>query len=290
MASLLIEQRCHRLRVEVPSSGLLWRGDPTRLAQVVSNLLTNAARYTEPGGFIHLRAERASDQVVISVSDTGKGLSRDMLTQVFQLFFQGQQGIDRAAGGLGIGLALVKNLVELHGGTVEARSEGPGRGSEFIVRLPMAVAIETDRLGNPSAEIIAVHAAPRRRVLVVDDNADAADLVGMLLRASGHHVQIAHDSIHALEIAASFDPEVALLDIGLPVIDGYELAEHLRQMTTPGCRLIALTGYGEDAARKRSVAAGFDSHLVKPIDGDLLLREVSQAVSEIRARPVDAGP
>ncbi len=273
MASLLFEQRRHQLTIDVPSTGLLWRGDSTRLAQVVSNLLTNAARYTEPGGFVWLRATRELDQVVISVKDTGKGLSPEMLTRAFQLFFQGHQGIDRAAGGLGIGLALVKNLVELHGGTVEARSAGPGCGSEFIVRLP-AVAVMATRTGRKLVEVGALGAA-QRRILVVDDNADAADLLGMLLRASGHEVLIAHDPVSALDVAASFDPEIALLDIGLPVMDGYELGAHLRERTKPGCRLIALTGYGQESDRQRSEAAGFDSHLVKPIDAEVLLQLVN---------------
>ena len=275
MASLLFEQRRHHLTIDVPSTGLLWRGDATRLAQVVANLLTNAARYTDPGGSVVLRAARQSDQVVISVKDTGRGLTEEMLPRVFQLFFQGHQGIDRAEGGLGIGLALVKNLVELHGGTVQAESDGAGCGSEFIVRLPVVAVTHTHVANGASARIGAVGTA-QRRILVVDDNADAADLVGMLLRASGHDVQIAHDPVKALEIAAGFDPEIALLDIGLPVMDGYELAAQLRETTKPGCRLIALTGYGQDADRKRSEAAGFDSHLVKPIDADLLLQVVNR--------------
>jgi PAS domain S-box-containing protein len=275
MASLLFEQRRHSLAIDVPATGLLWRGDATRLAQVVSNLLTNAARYTDPGGEVRLRAAREAEQIVIAVQDTGKGLAPEMLTRVFELFFQGHQGIDRAAGGLGIGLALVKNLVELHGGSVEARSEGPGRGSEFIVRLPLIAVPDARAAGAGAATSDAADAA-RRRILVVDDNADAADLVGMLLSASGHQVRIAHDPVKALEIAASFDPEIALLDIGLPVMDGYELAMRLRERTMPGCRLIALTGYGQGADRLRSAEAGFDSHLVKPIDAERLLQVVNE--------------
>ena len=273
MASSLFEQRRHQLTIAVPASGLLWRGDSTRLAQVVANLLTNAARYTEPEGHVVLSAARESEQIVINVKDTGKGLSQDMLTSVFKLFFQGHQGIDRAEGGLGIGLALVKNLVELHGGSVQAKSDGLGCGSEFIVRLPVAAAADPQIAGPESSEVGNI-GATRRRILVVDDNADAADLLGMLLRAGGHHVRIAHDPLKALDIAAGFDPEIALLDIGLPVMDGYELGMQLRERTTPGCRLIALTGYGQESDRKRSEAAGFDSHLVKPIDSQQLLQLV----------------
>jgi signal transduction histidine kinase/ActR/RegA family two-component response regulator len=274
MASLLLEQRRHQLTIAVPSSGLLWRGDSTRLAQVVANLLTNAARYTEPGGHVFLSAVRESDQIVIRVKDTGKGLGKEMLTNVFQLFFQGHQGIDRAEGGLGIGLALVRNLVELHGGTVQADSDGPGRGSEFTVRLPIALATDP-QVARPESSGADHSGATRRRILVVDDNADAADLLGMLLSAGGHHVRIAHDPVGALAIAAGFDPDIALLDIGLPVMDGYELGLQLRERTRPGCRLIALTGYGQESDRKRSEEAGFDSHLVKPIDSEQLLQLVN---------------
>ncbi|WP_235538305.1 ATP-binding protein [Pelomonas sp. Root1444] len=275
MASMLFEQRRHRLSIDVPPTGMLWRGDPTRLAQVVSNLLTNAVRYTDPGGHVRLRAWRDGEDIAISVADNGKGLAPAMLPRVFELFFQGHQGMDRAEGGLGIGLALVKNLVELHGGTVEARSDGPGCGSEFIVRLP------TQRPDTGSDAAPASDATPndhdgQRRILVVDDNADAGELLGMLLRANGHSVLLAHDPLEALRVAQAFHPQVALLDIGLPVMDGYELAAQLRGVLKTPCGFIALTGYGQDADRRRSEASGFDGHLVKPVDIDLLLATLNR--------------
>jgi len=275
MASLLFEQRQHRLTIDVATTGLAWCGDATRLAQVVANLLTNAARYTNPGGEVQLRAMHESGQVVISVKDNGRGLSAELRPRVFELFFQGHRGPDRAEGGLGIGLALVKNLVELHGGTVEAHSDGPDRGSEFIVRLPLnrsrqAVSIiEEPRLGVRGTSSVPC------RVLVVDDNADAADMIAMLLRSSGHNVVVAHDPAQALRLVNDFEPDVALLDIGLPVMDGYELAEELRRRLKGRCHIVALTGYGQEADRKRSAASGFDGHLVKPVHGETLLREIA---------------
>jgi CheY-like chemotaxis protein len=221
-----------------------------------------------------LRARRTGDDITISVADNGKGLAPDMLPRVFQLFFQGHQGMDRAEGGLGIGLALVKNLVELHGGSVEARSEGPGCGSEFIVTLPTRrPGIDSGEAAPASDAASAEHGL--RRILIVDDNADAAELLGMLLRANGHSVLLAHDPLEALRAAEAFQPQVALLDIGLPVMDGYELAAQLRK-TAAACRLIALTGYGQDADRRRSEASGFDGHLVKPVDLDLLIATVNR--------------
>ncbi|CAN7577952.1 ATP-binding protein [Massilia sp. LjRoot122] len=260
MASLLIEQRRHRLEVEI-EDGLEWVCDPVRLAQVVSNLLTNAARYTEPGGQVQLRAHRdGASAVVISVADNGIGLAPEMRSQVFDLFFQGKRSVDRAEGGLGIGLALVKNIVALHGGTVEARSEGRGRGSEFVVRLPLGSAPAVP--AAPDTDVPAV----QRRVLIVDDNVDGAETLGSLLAALGHTVEVYHDPVAALAAFERLQPEVALLDIGLPVLDGYQLAARIRAL--PGgqaCRLVALTGYGQEADRARSQAGGFERHLVKPI-------------------------
>ncbi len=268
MARLLLEQRRHRLVVRVPSRGLRWTGDPARLAQVVANLLTNAARYTPPGGEVRLRAFRDSGQAVIRVKDNGQGMDSETLSQVFDLFVQGARGVDRAEGGLGIGLALVKSLVALHGGTVEARSEGRGRGSEFVVRLPLGTA---RAVAAAPAAASALVGAGCRRVLIVDDNADAADLLGLALRALGYEVLVTHEPLAALAAAARFKPDAAVLDIGLPVIDGYELAARLRDVLGPAtCRLLALTGYGRDVDRARAKAAGFEVHLVKPVDVDRL--------------------
>jgi len=274
MASLLIEQRRHRLEVEL-EPGLAWEGDPVRLAQVMSNLLTNAARYTEPGGRLWLRVRRDGlEAVEISVRDTGIGLAPEVREQVFELFFQGKRSIDRAEGGLGIGLALVKNIVELHGGSVHAHSEGRGLGSEFVVRLPLCSAALTAAPSAPAPAAMPGVAA--QRVLLVDDNADGADTLGRLLRAHGHTVEVYHDPVGALAALERFRPTVALLDIGLPVLDGYQLAARIRALPGgQGCRLVALSGYGQAADRARSQAAGFERHLVKPVNPDEVARVVA---------------
>jgi len=274
MASLLIEQRRHSLEIEV-EPGLVWEGDPVRLAQVVSNLLTNAARYTEPDGRLWLRVRRdGPDAVEISVRDTGIGLAPEVREQVFELFFQGKRSIDRAEGGLGIGLALVKNIVELHGGSVHAHSEGRGLGSEFVVRLPLCSAVLTQAPSEPAPATLP-GVAPQR-VLLVDDNADGADTLGRLLRAHGHTVEVYHDPVGALAAVERFRPDVALLDIGLPVLDGYQLAARIRALPGgQGCRLVALSGYGLAADHARSRAAGFERHLVKPVNPDEVARVVA---------------
>jgi PAS domain S-box-containing protein len=267
MASPLIEQRQHRLTVDVPRQGLAVDADAVRLAQVVANLLNNAAKYTEPNGGIAVLAERDGGAVVLRIRDTGIGLSAEMLPRIFDLFVQERQAIDRAQGGLGLGLAIVRVLVELHGGTVEARSEGQGKGAELIVRLPAAEA--GDRLAPASPARVETEIATlpgALRVLVVDDNLDAAELLATSVQMMGHLARVAHDGPAGLRIAAELRPDVALLDIGLPVMDGYELARHLREL--PGLesiRLIAVTGYSQEADRAEAAAAGFERHLVKPI-------------------------
>ena len=270
MAGPLFEQRGHHLAVEV-EKGLEWEGDPTRLAQVVSNLLNNAARYTENGGAVTLSARRdGAGWLRIGVRDNGIGLAPEVLPQVFGLFFQGKRSVDRVEGGLGIGLALVKNIVELHGGMVEARSAGLGHGSEFIVRLPVQ-ALAAASVPAPAAAPLPV--ATARRIMVVDDNVDAAETLGMLLSAHGHAVEVFNDPVTALAAATRVKPDIAVLDIGLPVLDGYELATRLRAlMGAHPCRLIALSGYGQDGDRARSEAAGFTRHLVKPITPDQVAR------------------
>ena len=270
LASPLLEQRGHRLAVEV-EAGMDWEGDPMRLAQVVSNLLTNAARYTENGGAVTLSARRdGAGWLRIAVKDNGIGLAPEVLPQVFGLFFQGKRSVDRVEGGLGIGLALVKNIVELHGGTVEARSAGLGQGSEFVVRLPVQALAPNS---VPEAAAAPLPTPTGRRFTVVDDNADAAETLGMLLSVHGHEVSVFNDPVSALAAAPRLRPDIAVLDIGLPVLDGYELAARLRAL--PGfenCRLIALSGYGQDADRVRSEAAGFERHLVKPITPEQVAR------------------
>jgi len=280
MAGVLLERRRHHLDVDV-EPGLLWEGDPIRLAQVVSNLMTNAARYTEPGGRIALRARREAagphaGWLRISVQDNGIGLAPEMLEQVFDLFFQAKRSVERSQGGLGVGLALVKNIVELHGGKVEARSEGPGRGSEFVVLLP-AVSVNTWAVpaAAPSAAVTEAPAL-RKRIMVVDDNVDAAETLGLLLAAHGHEVEVFNDPVSALAALPRLRPDIAVLDIGLPVLDGYQLAARMRTLLQGHpCRLFALTGYGQDADLARSAAAGFEQHLVKPI----MPEQVAQLVS-----------
>jgi PAS domain S-box-containing protein len=266
MARPLLERRCHRLELDI-EPGLYCQGDGARLAQVVANLLTNAARYTDPGGHVVLRASRdGAASLRISVKDNGRGLDAAMLEPVFGLFVQGERGIDRSEGGLGVGLALVRNIVELHGGSVEARSEGRGRGSEFVVVLPG----HDDGGGSIApAPAPAARRAARRRILVVDDNVDAGLTLGRLFEAHGHQVEVLHEPLAALAAAQRFLPEIAVLDIGLPGLDGYQLAARLREVLgTHPCRLVALTGYGQEGDKARSHAAGFEQHLVKPISAE----------------------
>jgi signal transduction histidine kinase/DNA-binding response OmpR family regulator len=272
IASPLLEQRTHTLDVQVPRHGLMVDGDPSRLSQVVSNLLTNAAKYTESGGRITVHAGREHDDIVLRVRDTGIGISPEMVPHVFDLFVQERQALDRSQGGLGLGLTIVRSLVALHHGTVSVKSEGPGRGSEFTIRLPVAPAAEA-AASPASAGTSEARASNANglRVLVVDDNEDAADMLVHALRSKGHHARMANDGPAAIRICEEFRPSVAVLDIGLPVMDGYELAGRLREV--PGMahlRLIAVTGYGQEADQQRTRAAGFDCHLVKPIDIEAL--------------------
>jgi PAS domain S-box-containing protein len=273
MASPLIEQRLHRLLVDVPRHGLEVEVDRTRLAQIVSNLLTNAAKYTPPGGDISVRAERAGDMVVLSVRDTGIGMTAEVLPRIFELFMQEKQSLDRAQGGLGIGLSLVRSLVERHGGVVSAHSDGPGRGSELVVRLPAARAARAAEAAPAPPATPKPTALPPRaeRILVVDDNEDGAEMLALALRGKGYQTHVAHDAPTALSVAAELLPDVAFLDIGLPVMDGYELATRLRKLPgLSGIRLIALTGYGAEEDRRKAREAGFDQHLVKPVAIDVI--------------------
>jgi PAS domain S-box-containing protein len=266
-ASPLLEERLHRLHVDVVRGAALVHGDAARLTQVFSNLLTNAAKYTPQGGRIDVLASTSGSEVTVTVRDTGIGMGPDVLPHVFDAFAQGPQRLDRAQGGLGLGLTIVRSFVERHGGTVTARSEGPGKGSEFVVRLPLS----SERpLSAPATRPVARAAASNgigMRVLIVDDNTDAANMLATALAIKGFEVQTAHDGLEALRDAASFRPELAVLDIGLPVMDGYELADRLRRI--PGLeqvRLIAVTGYGQTSDRDRSAQSGFSNHLVKPVD------------------------
>jgi CheY-like chemotaxis protein len=291
LASPLFEQRRQEVELLVPGAGLLVQGDADRLAQVVANLLTNAGKYSDPGTKIRVQGERFGQVVRLSVRDEGVGIPPEMLGRIFDTFVQQPQSLDRSTGGLGLGLAIVSSLVALHGGTVEARSEGPGRGSEFVIELPLARGLElTPSAAAPSTAAPST-AAPStfdpahsvaapplgKRILVVDDNQDAAETVAEVLGHLGYEVQIARDGPGALEVARTFRPNVCLLDIGLPVMDGYELARRLREFEQlpDDLRIIAVTGYGQDADRRRSKEAGFNAHLVKPVNLDTLTNAVS---------------
>jgi len=267
----LLEERRHHLHVRVPADGLAVEADEVRLTQVVSNLLTNAARYTPSGGTVEVAAAREGDEVVLQVTDNGIGIDPGLLPYLFDMFVQGPRGVDRAEGGLGLGLSLVRTLTELHGGAVAARSDGEGRGSTFTVRLPKAAEPLRKANGRTRAERKAA-GAPSRKVLVVDDNRDAAEMVSILLTSAGHQVEIATDASQALATVSAFHPQIAILDIGLPVMDGYALARELRtRMGQAVPILIALTGYGQEQDQLRSTEAGFARHLVKPFDAKRLL-------------------
>jgi PAS domain S-box-containing protein len=273
MASQLLEQRSHRLVVEIEPD-LYWEGDPVRLAQVVANLLINAARYTDIGGDIALRASlERPGRLRISVKDNGTGIAPGMLTQVFELFFQGERGMDRAEGGLGIGLALVKNIVELHRGTVEARSAGKGQGSEFIVCVPARAPGAVTAPGTAAPAMPTAAVAGQCRIMIVDDNVDAAQMLALLLQEYGYVVEVFHDPLSALTSVRRFLPDIAVLDIGLPALDGYQLAARMRaQLGEHPCRLLALSGYGQESDKARSEEAGFEQHFVKPISPDQIAR------------------
>jgi two-component system, chemotaxis family, CheB/CheR fusion protein len=237
----------------------------------VSNLLNNACKFTEKGGRIRLMVEREGQQALIRVQDTGIGIAAEQLARIFEMFTQVDTVLERSRDGLGLGLTLVKTLVELHEGTIEARSAGLGQGSEFVVRLPLL----SGPLPPPSQEPPGVKpgATAQRRVLVVDDNRDSAVSLAMLLKLSGHEVHTAHDGLEAVEAAARLELDVILLDIGLPRLDGYEAARRIRQQPRrEGLTLVALTGWGQEEDRRRSREAGFDAHMVKPVDLDALFR------------------
>ena len=259
----LIDEMGHQITVEMPETPLLVRGDPARLTQVVANLLNNAAKYQMENGTIMVRIEHDGTDSVIVVKDGGIGITRESMPRIFDLFAQGERAPDRAAGGLGIGLSLVKQIVELHGGTVRAESPGPGLGSEFVVHLPASIDSLTTQADGTSAAVLSVDAP--RRILVVDDNVDAAESMAMLLRLRGHEVVVAHNGEDALRLAGERPPSVVLLDIGMPGMDGYEVCRRFRTSGLGEMRIIAMTGFGLEQDRQRSKEAGFDAHTVKPV-------------------------
>lgn len=270
----LVEAQGHELSLRLPSYSMPFDADPVRLAQVIGNLLTNAAKYTEPGGHIWLTAERDGEMAVLRVQDSGIGIAPHMLPRIFELFVQVDHASTKAQGGLGIGLTLVKSLVEMHNGTVEARSEGLGKGSEFVVRLPLAAkGLEPDE-GHESGQKPHEPPSPSGfRLLVVDDNQDAANSLALLLRLQGHEVRVAYSGLAAVEIAKTCTPDVVFMDIGMPGIDGYEAARRIREIPGLGkVVLAALTGWGQQQDRRRSAEAGFNHHLVKPPEPEVLDR------------------
>jgi PAS domain S-box-containing protein len=267
--SSLIEQRRHAVEVDVPREGLRVHGDTRRLVQIVSNLLTNAATYTPPGGRIVVRARRDGEAVELAVRDSGVGFTAEIAARMFEPFVQGHRVRERLEGGLGLGLALVRGLVELHGGQVRASSDGPGQGSTFTVTLPLAAAAPAP--APPAAGPATASPRPAARILVVDDNRDAAELLAEALNAAGHEAVAAFGPTEALRCVESFTPDVAVLDVAMPVMDGYELGARLRARFGAALRLVAVTGYGQDRDHERSREAGFHAHLVKPVELSALL-------------------
>lgn len=270
----LINAGHHQLNVTLPSEPVYVAGDLTRLAQVISNLLNNAAKYTEPGGQIALLIEREESEVVIRLHDNGIGIQEKDLPHIFDLFAQADRSLDRTQGGLGIGLTLVKKIVELHDGRIEAHSDGPGKGSEFVIRLPLfhEDLPEPQILSTPLPDKTPNDSPDRRyRILVVDDNIDSAGSMALLLGFERHQVKIAFNGLEALQIAQEFHPQIVLLDIGLPAMDGYEVARQLRKDSLQPLVLIAITGYGQAEDRARTKAAGFDHHFTKPVEYDRLI-------------------
>jgi CheY-like chemotaxis protein/two-component sensor histidine kinase len=281
----LVEASRHQLDVTMPSEPIHVQADATRLAQVFSNVLNNACKYTEPGGRIGLTAERVDGDAVVTITDTGAGIPADKLSTIFELFTQIDRTLERSQGGLGLGLALSKRLVEMHQGSIEAFSNGPGTGSRFVVRLPIVAQPEQPQV---PAE---VQPAGPRRILVVDDNADAASSLAMLLGMTGNETHTANDGLAAVDAAQTFHPDVILLDIGLPKLNGLDVCRRIRQQPW-GQRIVmvALTGWGQEDDRRKSQEAGFNHHMVKPLDYNELMKLLasldampSQAISGLQA-------
>jgi PAS domain S-box-containing protein len=286
----MIESCGQTLLVAHPSESIYVDGDLVRLTQVLTNLLTNAAKFSQGAGAIRLSGRRDGAHVAISIADSGIGITQDELPRVFDRFYQSRRRGARFLGGLGIGLSLVRRLVELHGGMVEARSDGPGRGSEFVVRLPITAApVGAESPGSTDATLEPITGG-RKRVLIVDDNADGADSLGRLLEALGHEAAMEYDGHAALARAATFAADVVLLDLGMPGLDGFEICRRLRASESPHRpRIVAMTGWGREDDRARTAAAGFDAHLVKPVDlaalARLLAEPVSSSLASARRRP-----
>ena len=279
VARPLVDSAGHHLTIDLPDEPIYLNADRARLAQLFGNLLNNSCKYTRPEGTVSLSARRDGDEVVVSVKDNGAGIPQDKLDSIFDMFMQVDRTSDRSQGGLGIGLTLVKRLAEMHGGSVEARSEGEGKGSEFIVRLPVLRSAVGEKPG-PGVE---AESQPKRRVLIVDDNRDSADSLSMLLEITGNKTYMAHDGVEAVEAIEKHRPEVVLLDIGLPRLDGHEVCRRVREKPWgKEIVMIALTGWGQEDDRRKSEEAGFNGHLVKPVDYDKLLELLDSHVKEKR--------
>jgi CheY-like chemotaxis protein/two-component sensor histidine kinase len=258
-----VQRAGHTLRTNLTSEPLFLDADHTRVAQVISNLLNNATKYTPPGGMIELAAHQSDGLVIITITDNGLGIPPDRLEDVFDMFSQVNRRLDRSQGGLGIGLALVRTLVQMHGGSVQAHSAGPDQGSTFTVRLPLAANVDPPR-ARAAAQSLPI--PPGRRILVVDDNDDAAELLSLMLENAGYETAIAHDGQAAIAAAEQLAPDFVILDIGLPGMNGYQVAEQLRKSARLAkTGLIALTGWGTPEDRRKALAAGFDVHLTKPV-------------------------
>ncbi len=284
-----ISRKEHKLAWDVPEDGLVVDGDATRLTQVFANLLHNASKFTDRGGTLTLSAKRNGNDVDVSVRDTGEGIASDNLTGIFEMFSQADRSLERRHGGLGIGLTMAKRLVEMHGGSISARSGGVGTGSEFTVRLPLATSQPAVRGTTPSRGAWAI--AGVRRVLVADDNPDSLESLALVLQLKGNEVRTAPDGARAVEEAKAFRPNVILLDIGMPNMNGYEACRLIRaQDWGRGIRIVALTGWGQSEDRERSRAAGFDHHLVKPVDPDALMKYVAEQTAKTEElRSVSSG-
>jgi CheY-like chemotaxis protein/anti-sigma regulatory factor (Ser/Thr protein kinase) len=274
----------HDQIVTLPSEPIYVYADPTRLAQAVGNILNNAYKFTERGGRIVLSVEREGEQAVIRVRDSGIGIDAEQLPRIFELFTQVDASIERSRGGLGIGLSLVKDVVDMHGGIVTATSEGLGRGTEFVVRLPILAGMFEPKASQAET---APQAMTPLHILVVDDNHDSAESLALVLRMKGHDVRTVHDGVAAVEEAARSRPDLILLDIGLPGLNGFDVARQIRRQPGAGAiRIVALTGWGQDEYRRRAEEAGFDHHFVKPVAPD----DLDRLLAKVSPRPAGSGP
>jgi CheY-like chemotaxis protein len=275
----LIENKQHRLRIELPREALHLDGDPHRLAQVFSSLLHNSAKYSTAGGHITVQAERREGEILVSVSDRGIGIPHEMLPRVFDLFVQANRSANSSQDGLGLGLTLARRLVELHGGSIEAHSDGPGQGSRFVVKLPAASAPHAVPVTGRQNESSTTEHAASARVLVADDNRDAALSLSLLLQLSGYETRTAFDGVEAVDVAEEFRPDVVLLDIGMPRLDGYGAARELRSRPwTHDVMICALTGWEQEIATRRASGAAFDHHFVKPVNPQELQNRLAEGL------------